>query len=108
MFQSARWKAYLQRIREDAKSKELEETDTINSLFHKLHARNSILFIKQKNNGHQQAAEEHLRRSDELLKDCTDRMDALEETLANTPKPSEVLGWDSMTLGELLGQPNEE
>jgi len=81
----------------------IEETDTISSLFHKLHAQ-SAWFTTQKDNGHQKAAEEYLRRSDELLRDCTKRVDALEEILANTPKPSEMLNWSAMTLGDLTGE----
>ncbi len=108
MFHSARWKAYLQKIKDEAQNNEIKETDTISSLFHKLHVQQSILFERKENNGHQQAAEEHLKRSDELLKDCTNRVEALEETLANTPKPSEMLNWDKMTLGDLLGQSTEE
>jgi hypothetical protein len=108
LFHSARWKAYLQKIQNDAENDEIKETDTISSLFHKLHAQTSALFAKTESNGHQQAAEEHLRRSGELMKECTDKVDALEETLANTPKPSEMLNWDTMTLGEMLGQAPEE
>ena len=106
MFHSARWKAYLQQIQDDAQNDNVQETDSISSLFHKLHSQS--LFPKEEKNGHQQAAEEHLRQSDDLLKDCTDKVDALEETLANTPKPSEMLNWGGMTLGDLLGQKPEE
>jgi hypothetical protein len=103
LFHSARWKAYLQKIEDNAQDDSSEENDTISGLFHKLHSQSSALFSKQKDNGHQKAAEEHLRRSGELLKDCTDRVTALEEILANTPKPSEMLAWDLMTLGDLTG-----
>ncbi len=106
MFHSARWKAYLQQIQDDAKNDNVHETDSISSLFHKLHSQS--LFPKEENSGHQQAAEEHLRQSGDLLKDCTDKVDALEETLANTPKPSQMLNWDTMTLGDMLGQSSEE
>ncbi len=101
MFHSARWKAYLNKILDDADNNVEEETDGISSLYHKLHA--DSLFSKKEDNGHQKAAEEHLKRSEELMKDCTDRVDALEETLANTPKPSEMLNWDKVTLNDLLG-----
>ena len=107
MFHSARWKAYLQKIQNDEESDVIEDIDSISILFHKLHTQSSTLFVKKKDNGHQKAAEEHLRRSDELLKDCTSRMDALEATLANTPKPSEVLDWNTMTLRDLLGSSPE-
>jgi hypothetical protein len=102
LFHSAQWKAYLQKINDDAKDNTKEETDTISGLFHKLHTNSFI--SKGENSGHQAAAEEHLRRSDELMKDCTDQVDALEETLANTPKPSESIDWNGMTLGDLMGE----
>jgi hypothetical protein len=35
------------------------------------------------------------------MKDCTKKVDDLEETLANTPKPSEMLNWDTITLQDL-------
>lgn len=104
MFHSARWKYYLQQLQDESEDVKSEEADTISSLFHKIHAQQSALFAKPADNGHLAAAEEHLRRSEELMKDCTSRVDALEETLANTPKPSEMLNWDTMTLGEMLGQ----
>jgi ribonuclease D len=104
LFHSARWKFYLQQIQIDAKDNKREETDSISELFHKIHAQQSALFAKPPDNGHQAAAEEHLRRSEELMKDCTEQVDALEETLANTPKPSEMLNWGAMTLGDMLGQ----
>jgi hypothetical protein len=107
LFHSARWKAYLQQIREEAKNNPEVESDSISSLFHKIPAQQSTLFAKPPDNGHQAAAEAHLKRSEELMKDCTSRVDALEETLANTPKPSEALNWDMMTLGEMLGQSSE-
>jgi hypothetical protein len=102
LFHSARWKAYLQQIREEAKNNPVENTDTISSLFHKLHSES--LFVQDENSGHQAAAEAHLKRSEELMKDCTDRVDALEETLANTPKPSLAIDWNGMTLGDLMGE----
>jgi len=102
LFHSARWKAYLDKIQDDAQNNPVEETDSISSLFHKLHSQS--MFAKEADNGHQAAAEEHLRRSDELMRECTDKVDALEETLANTPKPSEMLDWGKMTLADLTGE----
>ena len=100
MFHSARWKAYLHDIQENAKNPK-QESDTISSLFHKMHLES----VKEKeSNGHQAAAEEHLKRSHELLTDCNNQNNALEETLANTPKPSEAIDWNSMTLGDLMGE----
>ena len=107
MFHSARWKAYLQQIQDDSKNNVKEDGDSISGLFHKLHSEQGI-FTKQESNGHQAAAEEHLRRSEELMKDCTERVDALEDTLAHTPKPSEVLNWGGMSLGDLLGKTPDE
>jgi hypothetical protein len=106
LFHSARWKAYLDKIQDDAQNNVKEDSDSISSLFHKLHSESFL--SKKEDNGHQQAAEESLRRSEELMKDCTDRVDALEETLANTPKPSEMLNWGSMSLGDMLGNTEKE
>jgi hypothetical protein len=102
LFHSARWKAYLEQIRDNAKNNPDQEPDTISGLFHKLHSEQFL--IKEESNGHQAAAEAHLRRSEAHLKDCTDQVDALEETLANTPKPSIAIDWNNMTLGEMMGQ----
>jgi hypothetical protein len=105
LFHSARWKAYLQEIRDNAKNNPGEETDTISGLFHKLHSESFL--CKEESNGHQAAAEEHLKRSEELMKDCTDQVDALEETLANTPKPSLAIDWGHMTLRDMMGESRE-
>jgi hypothetical protein len=102
LFHSARWKAYLTQIREEAKNNPAEDTDTISGLFHKLHTQS--YFAQEKSNGHQAAAEAHLKRSEELMQDCTNQVDALEETLANTPKPSLAIDWNGMTLGDLMGE----
>jgi hypothetical protein len=106
LFHSARWKAYLDKIHDDAQKNVKEDVDSISSLFHKLHSESFL--TKKEDNGHQAAAEEHLRRSEELMKDCTERVDALEETLANTPKPSEMLNWGSMSLGDMLGEKQQQ
>lgn len=59
-------------------------------------------FTMEKNSGHQKVAEEHLKRSDDLMADCKRQVDALVETLANTPKPSEMMDWESIRLEDLL------
>ena len=59
-------------------------------------------FTREEKNGHQKAAEEHLKRSNDLMKDCTEKVDALEETLANTPKPSQMMDWNSIKLEDLV------
>lgn len=55
-----------------------------------------LWFLRDDPNEHAEAAQEHLSRCDALLGECTAMVDALEETLANTPKPSEVLDWGSV------------
>jgi hypothetical protein len=96
LFHSARWKAYLQKLQD----RPPEEKEDDNNIYHILHSE-KLWFTVDEKNGHQKAAEEHLKRSDDLMKDCTDKVDALEETLANTPKPSEMLNWDTLTLSDL-------
>jgi hypothetical protein len=99
LFHSARWKAYLQNLQDDTK----KDNDKINedNIYHIYHSE-KLWFTVEERNGHQKAAEEHLKRSDDLMKDCTDKVDALEETLANTPKPSEMLNWNTVTLQDLI------
>lgn len=96
MFLSARWKAYLKDLHDNKK----EDDNLQKSILHIYHSQ-EIWFTPQKSNGHLEAAEEHLRQSNALLEDCAERNDALEETLANTPKPSEALNWDSISLQDL-------
>lgn len=97
MFHSARWKAYLQNLQDNRG----EEADNIDNIYHAFHSQ-KLWFTRDEKSGHQQVAEEHLKRSDDLMKDCTKKVDDLEETLANTPKPSEMLNWDSVTLEDLV------
>ncbi len=42
---------------------------------------------------HNEIAQVWLRESDKHLEDCDDALTKLEERLAQTPKPSEVLEW---------------
>ncbi len=88
MFLSARWKAYLKNLHD----KDEEGDDTQKSIYQIYHSQ-KIWFTRDKGNGHGKAAEAHLKESNALLEDCAERNEALEETLANTPKPSEVLDW---------------
>ncbi|OGO06806.1 MAG: hypothetical protein A2Y92_03190 [Chloroflexi bacterium RBG_13_57_8] len=97
MFHSARWKAYLK----DIMDKEPENDGAPTVIYHIYHSQEIWFAQEGKKPDHQDAAKENLKRSDVLLKDCADRVDALEETLANTPKPSEMLNWDSLTLQDL-------
>ncbi|MFH1169064.1 MAG: hypothetical protein V1691_00080 [Chloroflexota bacterium] len=69
-----------------------DKSKSIYQIFHS----QTLWFTRDDTNGHQQAAGEHLKRCDGLLNECTQMVDALEETLANTPKPSEVLDWNSL------------
>jgi hypothetical protein len=92
LFHSARWKAYLRNLQNDEEENGAGGTGKPKTIYHIYHSQ-KIWFTQEKNNGHQKAAIAHLERSDGLMKDCTNRVDALEETLANTPKPSEVLDW---------------
>ena len=71
------------------------------NIYHIFHSQ-KLWFTYEENNGHQKAAEEHLKRSDALMKDCTKKVDALEETLANTPKPSQMLDWQTVTPQDLV------
>jgi hypothetical protein len=93
LFQSARWKAYLQN---------LQDEDSVDDgggqnrgIYHAYHSQ-ILWFTREEGNGHRESAEEHLKRSDALLEDCATKLDALEEILANTPKPSEVLDWNRL------------
>ena len=97
MFQSARWKAYLQSLQ----SLDEEQPDSQGSIWQIYHSE-KLWFTQEKNNGHADSAAAHLEESAALLEDCATRMDALEETLANTPKPSEALNWNTMTLSDLM------
>ena len=99
MFHSARWKAYLHNLQDNPEG-DSENIDKDNP-YHTFHSQ-KLWFTYEKKNGLQQAAEAHLKRSDDLMKDCTDKVDALEETLANTPKPSQMLNWDTVTLEDLV------
>ncbi len=94
MFPSARWKAYLRDLQSIARDNAAEDDPTTSHkvIYHILHSE-KLWFTRDETNNHQKDAEEHLERCDEFLQDCTARVDALEETLANTPKPSEVLDW---------------
>jgi len=96
LFHSAQWKAYLHRL-QDRTAEDIKNDENI---LHILHSE-KLWFTQDEHNGHQKAAEEHLKRSNALMKDCTKKVDDLEEILANTPKPSVALNWDTMTLSDL-------
>jgi hypothetical protein len=92
LFHSARWKAYLHKLQDDDAAGDGSRPRSIYHIFHS----QKIWFTQEQKNGHGESAEANLKRSDDLLEDCTNRVEALEETLANTPKPSEVLDWGQL------------
>lgn len=91
MFLSARWKAYLKTLQDASPEGDGEQK----SIYHIYHSQ-EIWFTPLENNGHLDSARENLKRSEAVLKDCAEKNDALEETLANTPKPSEMLDINSL------------
>ena len=96
MFPAARWKAYLNNLRDsDDNRAEGADADPFKVIYHIYHSQ-KLWFTRDEDNGHQKAAEEHLKRSNDLLEECTTMVDDLEETLANTPKPSLVLDWSRL------------
>jgi hypothetical protein len=92
LFHSARWKAYLQNLQDNDTGDDSQHK----TIYHIYHSQ-KIWFTQETRNSHGEAAAENLKRSDALLKDCTTRVDALEETLANTPKPSQMLDWGRLS-----------
>ncbi|MBI2980288.1 MAG: hypothetical protein HYY41_05645 [Chloroflexi bacterium] len=97
MFPSARWKAYLRSLQNPEKDNEATDgaEDHAKVIYHIYHSQ-MLWFTTAQPNQHQKAAEKHLKRCDELLAECNTLVDGLEETLANTPKPSEVMDWSSL------------
>jgi hypothetical protein len=96
LFPASRWKAYLNNLQNTGdKGLENADDDPTQVIYHIYHSQ-KIWFTRDEDNGHQKAAEEHLKRSNDLLEECTTMVDDLEETLANTPKPSLVLDWSRL------------
>jgi len=97
LFLPARWKAYLQNIQDIAREEAATGVadDRNKGIYHFFHSQ-TLWFTREEDNGYHKAAEEHLKRCDALLEDCASIIDALEETLANTPKPSEVVDWSRL------------
>lgn len=93
MFHSARWKAYLQKLQDDDA---VDDGDGQHKVIYHIYHSQKIWFAVEHKNNHQDSAKENLKKSDALLRDCTTKVDALEKTLANTPKPSEVLDWGTL------------
>jgi hypothetical protein len=95
LFQSARWKAYLKKLQENDNDTGGDNSGASKNIYHIYHSQ-KIWFTRDEDNGHGKSALENLAKCDALLKQCTTMVDKLEETLANTPKPSEVLDWASI------------
>ena len=96
LFHAARWKAYLRDLqKEDTDIPVAEESDAVTSILQIYHSQ-KIWFTRDEDNGHQKAAEAHLKESISSLDECTAIVDNLEETLANTPKPSTILDWSRL------------
>lgn len=94
VFHSARWKAYLRNLRKSGEDNEAgdDANDGDKVIYHIFHSQ-MLWFTREEANNHSEVAGEHLERCNALLQDCSTMVDALEETLAKTPKPSEVLDW---------------
>ena len=94
MFHSARWKAYLRTLHDAGEEATPNDgdADPAKVIYHIYHSQ-KIWFTREESNGHHKSARQHLERCDSLLKECAIMNDDLAETLANTPKPSEVLDW---------------
>jgi hypothetical protein len=96
LFHAARWKAYLRNLQDDDNTAPgAEESDTAKSILQIYHSQ-KIWFTRDEDNGHGRAARESLDKCNALLAECTTMVDDLEETLANTPKPSTVLDWSRL------------
>lgn len=90
MFCTARWKAYLEQVKK--REKENNGEKNIYDIYHS----QMIWFTREDSNKHNETAGENLKKAGKLLDDCTIMVENLEETLANTPKPSEVLDWSRL------------
>ncbi len=96
MFHAARWKAYLRNLQnEDKEALDADDSDPEKSILQIYHSQ-KLWFIRDEDNGHGKAALESLEKCGVLLDECTTMVDDLEETLANTPKPSTILDWSRL------------
>jgi hypothetical protein len=93
LFLPARWKAYLQNLQDNDTG---DDGDGRPKSIYQIYHSQLLWFTRDYVNVHNKTAGEHLERADALLDDCSMKVDALEETLANTPKPSEVLDWNNL------------
>jgi hypothetical protein len=96
LFHAARWKAYLRSLQKEAdRLPDAAAIDPAKTILHIYHSQ-KIWFTREEDNGHGKAARANLDKCQALLAECTSMVDDLEETLANTPKPSEVLDWSRL------------
>jgi hypothetical protein len=97
LFHAARWKAYLNTLQSNERDNGTEDADDDprKVIYHIYHSQ-KIWFTRDEDNGHGKSALESLEKCDALLDECTTMVDDLEETLANTPKPSTVLDWSRL------------
>jgi hypothetical protein len=93
LFPSARWKAYLRGLK-DGRAPAAADGMPENS--YSVFISQSVRFLQEEPSSHNRAAREYLDRCDVLLGECSAIVAALEETLENTPKPSQVLDWSSL------------
>jgi hypothetical protein len=97
LFHAARWKAYLKELQTEEENGTLDSPDKDpNTVIMHIYHRQKIWFTQEEENGHQKAARESLKKCDQLLTESQIMNDILEETLANTPKPSTVLDWSRL------------
>jgi hypothetical protein len=92
LFHSARWKAYLKTLPDIEENTDGDNNGYYKNIYHIYHSQ-KIWFTREEDNGHGKSALKNLEKCNALLAECTTMVDSLEETLANTPKPSEVLDW---------------
>jgi hypothetical protein len=92
VFQPARWKAYLR----DLQSKDNEDgggnDNPIYSIFHS----QMLWFTREESNGHQKAAEAHLKQCDVSLEESNRVITALEDERRNKPRPGDIIDWSSL------------
>jgi hypothetical protein len=95
LFHAARWKAYLRNLQNEDKPSASDDADPKKNILSIYHSQ-TLWFTRDEDNGHSKAARKNLEKCNALLNECTTMVDDLEETLANTPKPSTVLDWSRL------------
>jgi hypothetical protein len=96
LFHAARFKAYLRKLQQDEENGASGASgDPEQTILHIYHSQ-KIWFTRDEDNGHKKSARENLDKCNALLDECKTMNRDLEETLANTPKPSTVLDWTQL------------